>query len=125
MDFDFNEGFYEGLEREHDRKKEEKYVRLQFKELCLQNEYTAEYMVKSKMFLGNRGYVCTMRIKCKDGMLRYYLTSDGGTTSKGAAILRVMSKIVNQSKGISGGTEKRVPFEDSGRSFEATEVNKL
>lgn len=119
-DYDPNEKFYLGIEREAKTRERTEHIHIQFQELCLQNNYTVKYTSMSR----RNQHICTMQIKAADGSVRYHLTSDVIKTTTEDALLNVMSKIVTLSKQ-HDCDEKRPPFANSGRNFTPERVNSI
>lgn len=117
-----NDSFYRSLDREYERDKYRKYVLTNFNELCIQNNYNAQYCFKTV----RSSIICTMEVKDQRGYLMYkHASFYVRDNTKDNALLDVMGHIVSLSKGISGGDEKRPPFEDSGSIPVYVEVDKL
>jgi hypothetical protein len=119
-----NESFYRSIDREYDRDQYQKYVLTNFNELCIQNNYTAQYCFKT---LRNDNIICTMEVRDQHGYRIYNHASSPHVrnNTKNNALIEVMSHIVSLSKGMKGGDEKRPPFEDSKSPPVYVEVNKF
>jgi hypothetical protein len=115
-----NGSFYRRIDREYARDQAEKRVELQFKELCLQNDYKAVYFVESR----RDKYQCTMKLTTVDDMTTYHLSSEI-CNSEAESMLNVKHKIVNIAETVRGGPTKRPPFQDSGLDFTPLKVDKF
>jgi hypothetical protein len=91
-----NDSFYDSIDRHHAKNERNAYIRVQFKELCLQNNYEAKYSIKSL----NGKFQCSMQIRDSQGIIIYHLKSDVLKSNEEEVLLNVMNKIISISKSI-------------------------